>query len=1300
VLYAAAIFRFIGRSQMRFIQHGPSIPDDLLTARDEGRVVFFCGAGVSRARANLSDFFGLADDVLKTLGVSSDDPACKILDEARSIEGRTGVGGLISADRIFGLLERSFVSRDIEAAVASALKPSENVDRSAHRILLNLATTLEGRVQLVTTNFDRLFEDFDNTLSVWSPPNLPDPTRPGDLNGVIHLHGRANKTYDASEGDGFILSSAEFGRAYLSDGWATDFFRKIIDRYVVVFVGYAADDPPVQYLLEALNKKAGQLDGVYAFQSGNSNEAAARWIHKGVEAIAYEEEDRHKALWETLEAWSKRAKDPEGWYKVVVESARKGPTPLKPHERGQVAHILNTLEGTRAFHERGTPPPAEWLCVLDPARRYARPGRTGGVFRQGPFVDPFDLFGLDTDEAPEKEGPEKLASDLPLAKREIPRSAWDGFAAQRRDLQDLQNENFSAIRGRWAENHANLAPRLMQIGIWISKISCHPTAVWWASHQLALHPFIVQQIKWELERSPREASPEVRKAWRYLFEAWADRRPDHHHDWYDLKAIIDKDGWDSSVLRRFAAIHRPYLKVEASYWQGHVPPDWSDDLGFRDLIHLDVKYPDFETEASVPDEWLPLAVTELRKNLERAVLLETELGKYGLSRIGSLFPDDETNEDEIERRHGLTGCLTYFSNQFTRLTDLDQDTARHEFLSWQTKDDAAFSRLRIWACGDLKVTSRQIVCSTILDLSDDTFWSIDHQRDLLLVLAKRWADIADENRIPIEKRLLNGRPQWGEEDDEEFDERQAWLSLNRITWLANNGCSFAIELEAEIEKLRSRAPEWKPVHAALAVQMKTGHISSVQTVTEHAVLLEEPLASTLAKALELSGRTEDRLVEKDPFSGLATEHPIRAIAVLSAAAKRGEYPEWAWHTFLNRQRRQDDPPRLAAFIAERLSSYPITAISDLIRPASDWLLIVSKNLTSAYPASFEKVTSRLIEVLELESTESGTTIVRTGNEPDWATEALNAPAGKIAQALFNSPSKNGLKTGQRFPTAWLAHVDKLLALHGDAHRHALVIFAHNLGWFFAIDPKWTETNLVSVLDRDDEDDRSALWSGFLWGARLPSQALYMRIKSDLLDFAKNRSFVRRGHDEVLAGIILAGWANTCDEGGERYISSAEMCEVILKTDDELRSRILWQLQQWSQEGKGDANLDWSTLLPEFLRQVWPRHKSVKSPTISARLCDLVLASNESFPELVQIVLPLVTVIDRDFFWWPDMKQTENNLAFRYPEETLALLHTVLPENARSWPYGTGPILERIGDASNDLRRDERLIELKRRWNSR
>ena len=172
-------------------------------------------------------------------------------------------------------MERDFRSQDIEAEVAAALRPPGNIDLFAHRVLLDLATTPEGKVRLVTTNFDLLFEDCKEGLEVWKPPRLPNPSRHDEMNGIIHLHGCVNNDYTGSQGDEFVLSSSEFGRAYLAEGWATTFFRHVIDRYVVVFVGYTADDPPIHYLLEALNKQFGTLDGVYAFQSGTGNEASA-----------------------------------------------------------------------------------------------------------------------------------------------------------------------------------------------------------------------------------------------------------------------------------------------------------------------------------------------------------------------------------------------------------------------------------------------------------------------------------------------------------------------------------------------------------------------------------------------------------------------------------------------------------------------------------------------------------------------------------------------------------------------------------------------------------------------------------------------------------------------------------------------------------------------------------------------------------------------------------------------------------------------------------------------------------------
>jgi NAD-dependent SIR2 family protein deacetylase len=54
---------------MQFIANGPDIPDPLLQAQEEGRVVFFCGAGISYP-ACLPSFRGLVDDIYRLAGTS------------------------------------------------------------------------------------------------------------------------------------------------------------------------------------------------------------------------------------------------------------------------------------------------------------------------------------------------------------------------------------------------------------------------------------------------------------------------------------------------------------------------------------------------------------------------------------------------------------------------------------------------------------------------------------------------------------------------------------------------------------------------------------------------------------------------------------------------------------------------------------------------------------------------------------------------------------------------------------------------------------------------------------------------------------------------------------------------------------------------------------------------------------------------------------------------------------------------------------------------------------------------------
>ncbi|WP_342234918.1 SIR2 family protein [Inquilinus sp. OTU3971] len=457
---------------MRFLANGPSIPDDLLIARDAGDVIFFCGAGVSRHRAGLPDFLKLGGDVIGLLGAGQRSLARKLFQRIREIGPMDGVGGLVATDQIFSLLEREFEQKDIQEKVARAIRPADGVDLSAHRTLIDLSRGRDGTVRLITTNFDRLFEQCADGVASSGPPMLPDP-RSASFGGIIHLHGRVNADYTGPGDEEFIVSRADFGRAYLSNGWATRFMQSLLDRFQIVFVGYAADDPPVQYLLEALNLHAGNRSRLFAFQPGNNMDAAALWEHRGVRAISFDNSHGFDPLWDSLAAWAERARDVDGWYANLLATAAVGPANLDPHVRGQIAHVLSTREGARRASIADTPLPASWLLVLDARQRFGKPGLVDPYGESTERIDPYASLSLDFDTPPQ---PDEGVEDA-LRDRAIPDGSWEVFGPTQFDQDDAQHPSFGDFCGDRAASSGVLTSRLKDLGIWFQRIAHQPMAL-------------------------------------------------------------------------------------------------------------------------------------------------------------------------------------------------------------------------------------------------------------------------------------------------------------------------------------------------------------------------------------------------------------------------------------------------------------------------------------------------------------------------------------------------------------------------------------------------------------------------------------------------------------------------------------------------------------------------------------------------------------------------------------------------------------------------------------------------------
>lgn len=1265
---------------MRFIANGPELPDDLLVARDAGQVLFFCGAGVSQAEAHLPNFATLAGTVLSTLGSALDSPARRLFNASQDFEKLTGLTGVVATDRIFGLLEQEFYPAEVREAVAKALIAPNGHALDAHRVLLDLSRDAGGVVRLITTNFDRLFEDCDPRLNSFNPPNLPDPRRAKDFRGIIHIHGCVAPDYGSACDDEFVLSSADFGRAYLAEGWATRYIQSLLERFRIVFVGYSADDPPVQYLLEALSRSDEPRNDLYAFHAGSFDQAAAQWKHKGVQPIPYDSANGHAALWETLRSWAARARDIDGWHAEVIAGAAGGPGSLLPHQRGIVTHLAATRDGARRLASRGEPLPAAWLSVFDPTRRYAPPGPIDPYEESGERIDPFEMLGLDTDQPPPPTDPaERFAS------RDVPQAAWDLFASMDTDRERLPTDATGRLRGAGSSSASRLPARLGHLGSYLIRIAHQPAAVWWAAHQTDLHPDIVEQLERALRHQADRFPQAILKAWRLLIAAWREKRVDPNNRRYELEAVVAQSGWSSEIVRATADMYRPVLVVKPPLMT-RVPPD-QEDASVEGLLRPDVEYPRPHEPLVIPPDYLPYAIALMRGNLEHAVALEREIGGHDRIYFDTTRPDEGEQPDEDAFQ--MTGLLATFVNMMTRLTRADLHAAKAEFGRWPTNRDQVFNRLRIWAAGQPALLQADDAAAVFLLLDEETFWTDQQERDLLHAIRDRWSDMTQPNRGRLEERLLTGSFPWSDPRDD-LTRINAHYRLNRLHWLSDHGVAFGFDLDAEITALRQFATDWEPRFAGRTAEPHVGKVRSIPTDTNPAKIEGLPIANVIAAAKEAAGRDFETFVDHRPFLGLAEKRPAFALAVMTDASRKGEFPEREWASLLHATSKGVLSKRLLCAVAERLARLTPVQVAELRHPISEWMRDRAELLIIDLPEVFERVWVVLASALAAHPPRD------RFRRPDagWVDDGLNQPAGRLVDALFKNPAKRDWKAGQGLPQEWKQRLDQLLALPGDARRHALAMISPHSNWLYHIDPGWTESRLLAVADGDGADAQ-AFWGGYFWAARTPQLPLYTRLKSAFIALAQSGAN-RRDHANKLAGMLLAGWAGSDDPAeDDALIPDVELREVLIHAEDELRTQMLWYLERWS----NDPGSRWAGLTEPFLKNVWPRQRAVRTARTSARLVDLALAKRDRFPEIVEMILPLIGPMAGGSGRIGPLIDVEDGIVSRHPLPLLNLLWKTLSEDPWLWPYDTRRMLDALSQKA-EVRDDPRLAELIRREHNR
>lgn len=366
--------------------------EQILNALRNDKLVVFAGAGVSMgAPSNLPSFKQLCKSIAHGTVHETQEPF----------------------DRFLGELSHSGVR--VHELAARIVMPPSSAPNALHHNLLRLFRSPE-RIKLITTNFDLHFESaaqstFGVVPETYRAPALP---RGRDFSGIVYVHGALPKQ------DDLVLTDADFGRAYLTEGWARRFLLDVFSNYTVLFVGYSHNDVVMNYLARALPVQA---NGACRFALTENKE---NWDILGITPLLFEISKVDNAFVELYDSVEKLAnilqRGALDWKSRMGELVKQPPQNTDEEGIGELDQALSEEYTTKFFVEFAKDP--KWLQWLN-SRKYF-----DGLFRNDNLTPRDRKLAWWLAEKFAIEHPEELLRLVAINRRQINPEFWSALCRE------------------------------------------------------------------------------------------------------------------------------------------------------------------------------------------------------------------------------------------------------------------------------------------------------------------------------------------------------------------------------------------------------------------------------------------------------------------------------------------------------------------------------------------------------------------------------------------------------------------------------------------------------------------------------------------------------------------------------------------------------------------------------------------------------------------------------------------------------------------------------------------------------
>ncbi len=1258
---------------MQFVKKGPDIPERLLQLHEEGRVVFFCGAGISYP-ANLPGFAGLVDKLYKAVYEEPDEV------QAAAIKAQ-------KYDTAISLLENKLVDGRcrVRGELAKILTPttedlSHSKSTDTHDALLKLGKTREGLTRVITTNFDRLFQHVITTKDLKVPtfksPYLPIPKNRFD--GLIYLHGVLSEIPSESEvnTDHLVLSSGDFGLAYLTERWAARFVSELFRNYTVCFVGYSIADPVLRYMMDALaadrllGENPPEMFAFGSYASGQEVKMANEWNAKNVTPILYRENSTHMYLHNTLKVWADTYHNgASGKEQIVVESAIAKPMASTKQDDfvGRMLWALSDKDGRPAkrFAELNPVPSLEWLQPLsEDIYKLIDLNRFGVIAGKNDKELAFSLINRPT--------PYSKAPYMTLVTRWGNTNNWDQV------MTHLAN---------WLTRHLND----IQLLLWIVKSGpeLHPEFTRLIENKLtSLNDLYISGKSEEIRRIKSNAPNAI--PGKYMLKLWSmllSGRIKSHSRRYEIYNVINKikiDGFTISTRLALRQALTPFVSISEPFsFDSDSKPKEIKNL--RGLVSWEIQLTSLHVHSPIRDlekfdGWqnaLPSLLNDFYTLLKDVFDLMFELKDSSDTSDHSHITRPSIADHPQNRDHtDWTVLIDLTRDAWLATAKQDKSLAISYAQIWLKSPYPIFKRLAFFAATQSDFISTRLALTFISAEEYWWLWSHETQREMLRLIVELAPKLTQPETSQLESAILEGipdlmiHPSADEDRKKRMTDRAVWLRLKK---LSNAGAVLGEKAASTLNTLDLTYPSWElyenqkeefPFWAEA-----TWGSSPLEELIKRIIVptTKEGLIEYLTEHPTLDGEDIDDWRER------CSSHYNEASSALKELSKQKIWPIERWNDAI--QVWSDDKLIRISWleVAPTILEAPDDVFRYLTPSMSRWLNEISQKEVSHEDKLIEFAIRIIRMPIEYEK-----------YDDDPLSQAINHPVGKATQALINRWYQIRLEDGQKIPPEFKPIFTELCDVDIEVYQHGRVILASNLVNLYRVDKPWTVEYLLPTFDWNASIEiAKSSWQGFLWSAR-PYLPLLVDFKSALLASSEHYGQLD-DHKEQFASFLTFVAVESSDIFKPSELSKAFRA-LPLEGLRDVSAALANML-----ESSGDRREEfWNSRIKPFMEKFWPRLNNLKLQETDqlARLC---IAARNEFPVALRLIQTMLNKSEFPFYLLHLLNSS--TVCEDFPQAALKFLDLVIEFNSMGINDELQQCLHKIRNSVPGLIHDPRFVRL-------